>query len=60
MIYARVPVGDKVMTLKGNSYKELIERTRELQANPPKLVTSIVTRSGERIELCSEDEISSD
>ena len=51
MIIARVPVGDKVMTLKGNDFEELRKRTEQLQSNPPKPATSIVTRSGERVEL---------
>ena len=55
MIYARVPVGGKVMTLKGEDIRELIERTKKLQENPPKPATSIVTRSGERIEINQEE-----
>ncbi len=55
MIIARVPVGEIVMTLKGEDWKELAERIRRLQENPPKPATSVVTRSGERIDINSEE-----
>ena len=51
VFYMRVPVGDYVMTVKGKDGKELKERIKKLQSDPPKPATSVVTRSGERIEL---------
>ncbi len=55
MIYARVPIGGKVLTVKGEDYKELRQCLEKLQAAQQKPVTSIVTRSGERIEINSEE-----
>ena len=55
MIYARVPIGKRVLTVRGKDFRELKERIVELQKQPQKPVTSIVTRSGERVELSKQE-----
>ncbi len=51
MYYFRISAWGRVFTLKGEYMPELLRRSKQLQPDPPEPVTSIVTRSGERVEL---------
>ena len=51
MYYLRISAWGRLFTLKGNNMPELLKRAKQSQANPPESATSIVTRSGERVEL---------
>ncbi len=55
MIHALVDLGDRVVPLKGKDFKELKERTEKAQSALKKDKTTYVMRSGERIELPSEE-----